>query len=392
MNFNIVKNTKARQNIGMEAFHLPSDEEIGAAYDQGKEAVIELFHQTVGKLAERVQRLEDQLAKNSGNSSKPPSSDGLKKKPKSLRRGSEKKSGGQVGHAGKTLKAVANPEYVEVHPVKRCQHCQANLEEVETQGHEKRQVFDIPPVKVEVTEHQAEIKSCPQCHQTTVGSFPVGVSQPVQYGERIKAQMVYFHEYQLVPLERTAEIIEDLYDQSISEGTIVEACRETAQQVEPVYQLTKAELTETEDTGHFDETGLRVSGKLWWMHVACTTRLTYYAVHQKRGSKALDAIGIFPVFKGKAMHDGYRSYFKYAEVVNALCNAHHLRDLIFIRDQYQQLWASEMIELIFEIKTTVEEAQPDQQSLSPSQIVDFEARYDAIIYSHKSPKPYGRCT
>jgi len=363
----------------MEPLRLPRDEEIGAAYDQGKEAVIELFHQTLEKLAERIQRLEDQIAKNSGNSSKPPASDGLKKKPKSLRHKSGKKSGGQVGHPGNTLKAVANPEHVQVHRVKRCQHCRASLEEVAVQGYEKRQMFDIPPVKVEVTEHQAEIKCCPECHQTTVGEFPSGVNQPVQYGERIKAQMVYFHEYHFVPLERTAEIIEDLYDQSISEGTIVEACHETARQVEPVYQLTKAELSVTKDTGHFDETGNRISGKLWWLHVVGTTLLTYYAVHRKRGSKALDAIGIFPVFKGKAMHDGYGSYFKYENVVNALCNAHHLRDLIFIQEQYQQIWASEMIELLLEIKAAVENAQPDQQSLPPSQITDFENRYAAIV-------------
>ena len=109
----------------MEPLHLPSDEEIGAAYDQGKEAVIELFHRTLGSLAERIQRLEDQVAKNSGNSSKPPSSDGLKKKPKSLRHKSGKKSGGQPGHRGHTLQAVATPDHVQVHQVKRCRHCQA---------------------------------------------------------------------------------------------------------------------------------------------------------------------------------------------------------------------------------------------------------------------------
>ena len=365
----------------MEPLRLPSDEEIGAAYDQGKEAVIELFHQTLGKLAERIQRLEDQIAKNSSNSSKPPSSDGFKKKPKSLRQKSGKKSGGQVGHAGHTLKAVATPDHIQVHWVKRCCHCQANLEEVEVRNSEKRQVFDVPPVKVEVTEHQAEIKTCPACHRLTVGEFPVGVSQPVQYGERIKAQMVYFHQYHFVPLERTAEILEGLYGQTVSEGTIVEACQETAQKVEPVYQLTKAELTETKDTGHFDETGSRIEGKLWWLHVVCTALLTYYAPHRKRGREALDAIGIFPVFKGKAMHDGYHSYFQYEDILNALCNAHHLRDLIFVRDQYQQSWAAEMINLLLEIKTAVEEAPPEQQSLLPTQMADFENRYAAILAS-----------
>jgi len=365
----------------MEPFHLPSDEEIGAAYDQGKEAVIALFHQTLGKLAERIQRLEDQIAKNSGNSSKPPSSDGLKKKPKSLRQKSGKKSGGQAGHSGPSLKAVAKPDHIQVYRVKRCCHCQAGLEQVDVQDCERRQVFDVPPVKVEVTEHQAEIKICPECHGKTVGEFPAGVNQPVQYGERIKAQMVYFHQYHFVPLERTAEILEDLYGQRVSEGTIVEACGETAQQVAPIYQLTKTELTHTTETGHFDETGGRIGGKLWWLHVVCTTLLTYYAPHQKRGGEALDAIGIFPVFKGKAMHDGYRSYFQYEAILNALCNAHHLRDLIFVRDQYQQTWAAEMIHLLLEIKSAVEASPPEWQSLLPDQLANFEARYDAILAS-----------
>jgi transposase len=371
----------------MERLRIPSEPEIRTAYRESEDAVVKLFYETFSKLAERIQRLEDQIAKNSGNSSKPPSSDGLKKKPKSLRQRSGKKSGGQPGHPGQTLKAVARPDHVQVHQVKRCQHCQANLEEVEVQDCEKRQVFDVPPVKVEVTEHQAEIKTCPECHQTTVGEFPVGVSQPVQYGERIKAQMVYFHQYHFVPLERTAEILEDLYGQTVSEGTIVEACQETAQQVEPVYQLTKAELTHTNDTGHFDETGGRIGGKLWWLHVVCTALLTYYAPHQKRGGEALDAIGIFPVFKGKAMHDGYRSYFQYEGVSNALCNAHHLRDLIFIRDQYQQTWATEMLKLLLEIKTAVEVAPPEQQSLLPTQLTDFETRYDAILEAGQQTCP-----
>jgi len=363
----------------MEPYRLPSDEEIGAVYDQGKEAMIALFHQTLGKLAERLQKLEDQLAKNSGNSSKPPSSDGLKKKPKSLRQKSGKKSGGQPGHPGHTLKAVTNPEHVQLHRVQRCQHCQADLEKVEAQSYAKRQVFDLPPVKVEVTEHQAEIKTCPACHQVMVGEFPAGVSQAVQYGERLKAHMVYFHQYHFIPLERTTEVIEDLYGQTVSEGTIVAACTEMARQVEPVYQLTKTALSHTKETGHFDETGSRISGKLWWLHVVCTALLTYYAFHRKRGRKALDAMGILPVFKGKAMHDGYGSYFQYENVHHALCNAHHLRDLIFVRDQYQQTWAAEMLKLLLDIKAAVEASPPERQSLLPSQLLDFENRYAAIL-------------
>jgi transposase len=365
----------------MEPLRIPTEAEIRAAYREGEDAVVKLFYETFGKIAERLQKLEDQVARNSGNSSKPPSSDGLKKKPKSLRHKSGKKSGGQPGHLGHTLKAVSQPDHIQEHRVQRCRHCQMSLEEVAAHVHEKRQVFDVPPVKVEVTEHQAEIKTCPECQRTTVGEFPAGVTQPVQYGERLKAQMVYFHQYHYVSLERTAEIVADLYGQAVSEGTIVEACAETAEQIEPVYTAAKAELSHTPDTGHFDETGLRIEGKLWWLHVVCTALLTYYAPHPKRGCEALDEIGILPVFKGKAMHDGYRSYFQYGNISNALCNAHHLRDLIFVRDQYQQTWATEMIELLLEAKAAVEAARPERQSLLPEQLTDFETRYDAILAS-----------
>ena len=224
------------------------------------------------------------------------------KKARSLRHKSGKKSGGQPGHVGYTLNAVSQSDHVQVHRVKRCRHYQMNLEAVAAQDSEKWQVFDVLPVKVEVTEHQAEVKTCVVYQRTTVGEFPGGVTQPVQYGERLKAQVVYFHQYHYVSLERTAEIVADLYSQTVSEATIVEACAETAQQVEPIYTAVKADLSDTTETGHFNETGLRVEGSLWWPHVVCTALLTYYAPHRKRSSAALDAIGIFPAFKGKAMH------------------------------------------------------------------------------------------
>ena len=283
----------------MEPIRLLSGDEISAAYEQGKEAVIRLFHETLGKLAERIQRLEDLIAKNSGNSSKPPSSDGLTKKTRSLREPSGKKSGGQLGHKGHTLKAVAKPDQVELHRVKECKHCHASLEKVAVQGHEKRQVFEVPQVRVQVTEHQAEIKECPICRQKTVAEFPDLIRQPVQYGSGLKAQLVYFNQYQFVPLERTVEIIEALYGHTVSEAAIVEACTQAAQQVEPINQAAKEELKVTEEPVCFDETGGRIVSKLWWLHV--------------------------------------------------------------------------------EIKKTVEEAQPAVDHLSAQQIVDFEARYDAIV-------------
>jgi len=187
---------------------MPTADEIHVAYKQGEAAVRALFERQSRRLQEleaRLQALEDQLAKNSQNSSKPPSRDGLKKpKTKSLRQPSGKRSGGQKGHTGYRLEPVDEPRHVEVHRVAACQHCQADLSEVAASQVEKRQVFDLPEIKLEVTEHQVEVKTCPVCGQVNQGEFPEGVTQPTQYGPRLRAQMVYFNQHHFIPLARTA--------------------------------------------------------------------------------------------------------------------------------------------------------------------------------------------
>jgi transposase len=361
----------------MKSMWLANEQEIGEAYDQGKEAVIVLFHKTFLELAERIQALEDQVAKNSRNSGKPPSSDGLSKpSPKSQRKRHGRKQGGQPGHTGYTLKAVSKPDVIELHSVGVCQGCETALGQVKAWCHEKRQVFDLPVVKLIVIEHQAEIKHCPCCGLKNKAAFPQGVNQPVQYGSEIKAQAVYLNQYQMIPVERVSEALEELYGQHLSTATIVEACQEAAEKVDRVNQAIKKNLAEKEAVVHFDETGMRIAGKLNWLHVACTEQLTYYANHAKRGQIASDAIGILPAFRGTAVHDGWKSYFDYRDLQHALCNAHHLRELEFIRERYAQNWATEFSDLLLEIKQAVESAPG---KLSETQILSFNQRYDEVL-------------
>jgi transposase len=334
---------------------------------------------TVTEQAAEIQKLRDQLTKNSRNSGKPPSSDGLKKRrPRNLRRKTGRRSGGQEGHPGHTLKLVEKPDHLEVHAVSECPQCAADLQAVEACELERRQVFDVPPARVEVTEHRAEIKVCPQCGERVKAQFPADVTQPIQYGRRIKAQAAYLNNYQLLPLARACELLGDFYGHTPAEALILDANAALADQIEPSLEATRQQLIAS-PVVHFDESGLRVEGKLNWLHVASTEGLTYYTVHPKRGQAGMRAMGILPAFQGRAVHDHWPSYFTFDHCLHALCNAHHLRELQFVGDQYQQSWAEEMSQLLLDIKAEVEATPWEQMSLAPHRLTHFQQRYDELI-------------
>ena len=347
------------------------------------------LREQVALLSERINVLEAQLAQDSHNSHLPPSSDRFHRQPKSLRRKSGKKPGGQAGHAGTTLLLSPVPDTVIVHPVEHCQHCQQDLREVTCLQVERRQVVDLPPKRVLVIEHQAEAKCCPACQQISTAAFPDDVRAPVQYGAAFGAVAVYLVQQQLLPYERACEVMQDLLGPPMSVGTLQTLVQRCAEHLEPVEQQIKVALSRVEVL-HQDETGLYVAGKRHWMHVSSTQQLTHYAVHPKRGKEALDAIGILKDFHGVSVHDGWQSYWLYL-CLHALCNVHHLRELIFLEEEQQQTWAGEMKRLLLDIKAAVEQARTEGRTrLHPLEVADWKAQYGAVLqagYQANPPDP-----
>jgi transposase len=353
--------------------------------DQGE--LIEALQAQLAAQQRVVQTLQDQLAKDSHNSSQPPSSDGLKKaRTRSLRQKGRRPKGGQPGHQGDTLKMVAEPDHVEVHPVQACPHCQTDLTAIEAIGYEKRQVFDVPPVRLEVTEHQAEIKPCPGCGAQVKGLFPAHVSQPTQYGPRLKAQASYLNNYHFIPLARTAELLTDFYGQAPSEAVVIEANQHLVEQTQPTLERIKQQLLAA-DVAHFDESGVRVEGKLHWLHGASTPDLTYYHVHRQRGQAGMAAGGILPAFQGGAVHDHWSPYLKFNTCRHYFCNAHHLRERQFIVDQYHQSWAADMAHLLLDIKAEVEATPTPAMTLPPDRLAYYETHYDMLLAQGRAANP-----
>jgi transposase len=328
-------------------------------------------------LQQEVADLRRQLGKNSSNSSKPPSSDGLGKQPRiagSLRGVSGKKSGGQPGHQGDTLRPVAEPDKIERHAVTSCAHCQAGLTAAMATGVEKRQVFDLPEPRLEVTEHQAHIYTCACCRGVTKAAFPPEVTAHVQYGSRIKAAAIYLNAQQLVPEDRVGDIMHDLFGAGrLCPASIVAWGEKKAEELTPVVAHI-AVLVSKAAVRNLDETGFRVSGKTQWLHSASTLALTHYRVSEKRGALLTTLEG------GVIVHDHFKPYFTLQGVAHALCNAHHLRELKALIDIEKEPWAKKMSRLLVNASRAVRRAMEQGQSAVAEYISRrIVAVYDAII-------------
>ena len=367
---------------------LISREEIRAVYALGEEAVIELvlgLVEKIQKLEARLEALEGKSKKNSSNSSKPPSGDGFGKKTKSLRTKSQRETGGQIDHPGSTLEWSEEVDVVVEHKLEQCHKCGTTLANEPLQTIYARQVHDIPPIELKVTEHRVEVKNCPHCGIENRANFPSEATNVVQYGPKLKSMMVYLMEGQLLPSARTYEVLKDIVGVNVSEGTLFNTRSQCFEKLAPIERNIQSAIVESEVV-HFDETGMRVNGKLWWLHVACTNGLTYYFMHNKRGGEAIDEMGILPQFKGRAIHDGWKSYQAY-NCEHFLCNAHHLRELIFIWEQYQQAWAIQMLILLGSIKSQVHEARIISTPLATDVLQAFETRYQTIIGQELAANP-----
>ena len=308
------------------------------------------------QMLRRLGEVEGQLAKDSHNSSRPPSSDGSARKRGKQRQRSGKKTGGQPGHRGRTLLPVVSPDEVVRHRPAVCAQCQQELSAVPGSVKERRQVQDLPEMRLLVQEHQVEEVQCPGCGHRNEGSFPRGVEAPAQYGSKMRAVAVYLQQYQLVPLSRTCELLEEMYDCRVSEGTLVAWVQQAAETLVPTVERI-ADWLSASRLQHGDETGMRVGGKLHWVHVNSTRWLTHLAWHPKRGKRALEAIGIWPRFGGRAMHDRWVSYDQYA-CAHSVCGAHLLRDCTYVCEQEHQDWAGEMYDLLLDMHAAAEECLP----------------------------------
>jgi transposase len=357
----------------------PSQSDLDRMSASEKDAVILSLFDLLERYEQRLKELEGKVEKNSLNSSKPPSSDGLKKGPAEPRRKGEKPVGGIPGHKGATRGMVDHPDRIEeLRPQGGCD-CGACLDGLEARAGERRQQIEMPVPKVIVTEFRRMWVECPDCGLGHGGAFPAGVTPNVSFGPRLKAYAVGLVEGHFVALERTCEIIADQYGVRPSDGAVQNWIVKAARLLEADHGANRRSILEA-GVAHFDESGMRIGGKLHWLHVAATGTAVYYTVHARRGREAMDAAGLLPQFRGHAVHDHWKPYWTYTHCSHSLCNAHHLRELRYCEELTGHSWPIELRRILVEAKEAVAEARDaGQTALAQFQVDGLLARYDQQV-------------
>lgn len=299
----------------------------------------------------RVADLELKLSKyehpkNSDNSSVAPSQDPFRKT-KSLREKSNKLQGGQKGHKGSKLKMIASPDIVIDHDIDNCS-CGNSLKDTLCKDYDARQFFDIPPIKIQVTEHRRLHKTCDVCGKLNKGQFPKALVQEAQYGVHLKSLCVYLQNYQMLPFGRCSEFIADLTGHDISTGSLSNFQKQCVSNLQDYEQNIRQQLLQSPIL-HADETGIRLNGKNSWMHVVSNQTISFFAHHLNRGKQAMNDIGLLKPYKGTLIHDRFSCYFSY-ECDHSLCNAHILRDLVYIEEAFEACWAKQIKMLLIKAK------------------------------------------
>lgn len=314
-----------------------------------------------------VTLLAKSLNLNSSNSSKPPSSDPNRKKVRRAK--GDKKAGGQKGRVGITLQKVDEPDTIEVIKLDRRKLPPGKYKEA---GYESRQVFDIDISRI-VTEYQAEVLEDSKGNQF-VAPFPKGVTKAVQYGTSLKAHSVYMSQFQLIPYKRIQGYFREQLGIPVSEGSIYNFNEEAYGLLETFEEKVKTKLAGS-DLLHVDETGINMNGDKRWLHCTSNSSWTYFFPHEKRGTDAMNAVGILPKFRGILCHDHWKPYYKY-DCTHALCNAHHLRELTGVWEEDKQQWAKDAKSLLEEMNRAVNGAGG---LLEASESEKYRQRYRGIL-------------
>lgn len=290
----------------------------------------------ISELEQENSELKNHLNTNSRNSSKPPSSDGYQKKP-AFPKQNKGSQGGQKGHQGRTLHQSENPDKT-INCVPDNCSCGHEFTRDQIKLCEKRQVFDLPEPRLEVTEYQIHKATCPICGKLCKGMAPQGVNAPVQYGNGVKAYLVLLNAHFNLPYKKIQLLFGDLFGYPINESTIFSAGEQCYKNLQESETIIKSKITASE-VAHADESGVRVNGKLHWLHTATTLIYTYLFVHEKRGLGALESEkSILDKFTGWLVHDCWSSYFSFVKIKHAICGAHILRELEGLIENKSNKW------------------------------------------------------